>query len=328
MSGALPLEAVALWEAAPDALVLVAADGRIVANNRRFEELLGWQRGVLVGRSFATLVPDRLGAGLVERMAELHTGGAPLERRLVCRTPEQREVLVHARVVAVAARGEHMVCLALRPLASEESPRAADDTLGTLGHELRTPLNAVLGFAQLLHWDCAELSERHAEMVGHIVQGGEQLQRLIDDAVELSRLQRGADQPMIEPVDVCSLLGQWAAELEGKAEARGVRLVVVAPEHELPAVAADREQLLRALVAFGAHLLEQATVGTTLGASLLETPASIRLIVRGAGHERPAHEPLALRLARTLLERMGMAVRHSEPGDPQPAIWVELPLSL
>jgi len=61
-----------------------------------------------------------------------------------------------------------------------------------MSHELRTPLNAVLGFAQLLLRDRREpLSERHRERVQHVLRSGEHLLRLIDDILDLSKIEAG-----------------------------------------------------------------------------------------------------------------------------------------
>ena len=75
---------------------------------------------------------------------------------------------------------------------AEAASAAKSDFLSSMSHELRTPLNAILGFAQLLARDRKEpLSDRHKERANHILRGGEHLLRLIDDILDLSRIEAG-----------------------------------------------------------------------------------------------------------------------------------------
>ena len=72
-----------------------------------------------------------------------------------------------------------------------------------MSHELRTPLNAVLGFAQLLQRDKKQpLTDRQRERIDHVLRGGEHLLRLIDDVLDLSRIEAGGVTISTEPVGV------------------------------------------------------------------------------------------------------------------------------
>jgi signal transduction histidine kinase len=76
---------------------------------------------------------------------------------------------------------------------AEAASAAKSEFLSSMSHELRTPLNAILGFAQLLERDRkAPLDDRQKERVQHVLKGGEHLLRLIDDVLDLSRIEPGA----------------------------------------------------------------------------------------------------------------------------------------
>ena len=84
-----------------------------------------------------------------------------------------------------------------------------------MSHELRTPLNAILGFAQLLQRDRKEaLSNRHKGRVDQILQGGGHLLRLIDDILDLSRIEAGGVSMSTEPVSVLGVLDEVMQTLE------------------------------------------------------------------------------------------------------------------
>ncbi len=86
---------------------------------------------------------------------------------------------------------------------AEAASSAKSEFLASMSHELRTPLNAILGFAQLLHRDRkTPLTDRQKERIEYVLKGGEHLLRLIDDILDLSRIEAGRVTVSIEPVNV------------------------------------------------------------------------------------------------------------------------------
>src|SRR4029079_12033681 len=81
---------------------------------------------------------------------------------------------------------------------AEKEHRARSDFLSRISHELRTPLNSILGFAQLLEMD--ELDEVQRENVGLILKGGNHLLQLINEVLEISRIEAGTMSISLEPV--------------------------------------------------------------------------------------------------------------------------------
>jgi len=123
-----------------------------------------------------------------------------------------------------------------------------------MGHELRTPLNAIIGFSDLI---CAGFDEtsgnpRHLEYVGYIREGGMRLLEVINDVLEVTRLESGNVELQLEYIDLGALF-RLAFEQEANAESgqRNLRLDI-APE--VPLVKLDRWMFTRALN----HLLDNA----------------------------------------------------------------------
>jgi signal transduction histidine kinase len=157
---------------------------------------------------------------------------------------------LHERVTRQAAELERRVderTQALRAATAEadRANRAKSEFLSRMSHELRTPLNAVLGFAQLLEMDA--LSPRQIESVGQILRAGRHLLGLIDEVLEISRIEAGRLRLSVEPVPVDHTLRQ-AIELI-RPSATGQRVAVWAePVDERLHVLADRQRLQQVLL--------------------------------------------------------------------------------
>jgi signal transduction histidine kinase/CheY-like chemotaxis protein len=140
---------------------------------------------------------------------------------------------------------------------AEAASRAKSEFLSSMSHELRTPLNAILGFAQLLRRDRKDpLSERHLERVGQILTGGEHLLRLIDDILDLSRVEAGKVAISIEPLSVSDVLEHVRATLEPLAARAAVSLEVAPLPADLPLIVADRTRFAQILINFGSNAIK------------------------------------------------------------------------
>ncbi|MGV8910601.1 MAG: PAS domain S-box protein [Propionicimonas sp.] len=110
--------------------------------------------------------------------------------------------------------------------AAEAAARTANNAknhfLSRMSHELRTPLNAVLGFGQLLEMQLADTE--HAESVGQILHGGRHLLNLINDVLDISRIEAGEVSISREPVPVTTVVEESVALMLPLAESAGVTL--------------------------------------------------------------------------------------------------------
>jgi CheY-like chemotaxis protein len=126
-----------------------------------------------------------------------------------------------------------------------------------MSHELRTPLNAVLGFAQLLHRDKKEpLSARQLERVDHVLHGGEILLRLIDEVLDLARIEAGGISISAEPVEVDPVLREVITTLEPMAQRAGLELALLPTSAGDARVVADRTRLAQILMNFGSNAIK------------------------------------------------------------------------
>jgi PAS domain S-box-containing protein len=130
--------------------------------------------------------------------------------------------------------------------------QAKSDFLSKMSHELRTPLNAILGFAQLIEAEqAARPAQAKHEHVRHIQRAGWHLVRLIDDVLDLARIESGRLNVVNVPFDIGPVLAQAEQMVRAQVLQHGVRLSVAvtdAPDGAALRVVADETRLSQVLV--------------------------------------------------------------------------------
>ncbi len=128
---------------------------------------------------------------------------------------------------------------------AERANRAKDKFISRMSHELRTPLNAVLGFGQLL--TTSDLDERQHANVGHILTAGRHLLDLINEILDISRIETGDLRLLLEPVNVRSVIVDAIDLVTPIADPRGIAVCSELPDDDLW-VRADVQRLRQVLL--------------------------------------------------------------------------------
>jgi signal transduction histidine kinase/ActR/RegA family two-component response regulator len=178
-------------------------------------------------------------------------------------------------------------------LANEELERAIDEAqranqaksafLSSMSHELRTPLNAILGFAQILNSDALPATdEQKREFASHIVKAGRHLLTLINEILDLAKVESGAVTLSVEPVGIDELLAECRTMIEPLAAERGIR--VLFPQACAAMVRADRTRLKQVML----NLLSNAVKYNREGGAVMlaceaAAPGRMRLSVQDTG---------------------------------------------
>jgi PAS domain S-box-containing protein len=168
---------------------------------------------------------------------------------------------------------------------AEAASTAKSEFLSSMSHELRTPLNSILGFAELLQRDKkTPLTEAQKGKLEYVLKGGEHLLRLIDDILDLSRIESGRVTVSPEPVGVAEVLAEVKSTLDPMAERVGITLSVEPLPKDLPDVIADRTRFSQVLINFGSNALKYGRSGgrATLAVSMID-PTTVRVSVRDDG---------------------------------------------
>jgi PAS domain S-box-containing protein len=219
---------------------------------------------------------------------------------------ERLNTELEARVVDRTAQLEVAnTDLRLAKEAAEQANRAKSEFLSRTSHELRTPLNAILGFGQLL--EVSTLSANDRASVAHIMKGGRQLLELINEVLDIARIDTNRMEVSIEPVSVEEVLSEAMALVRPLAASHNV--VLERPPAE-PAwyVLADRQRLSQVLHNLLSNAIKYNRDGGTASVSFTRSSHrtfTIRVADTGPGIPPDQMEQLFFPFARLGAERTG-----------------------
>jgi PAS domain S-box-containing protein len=320
----------------------------------------------LVGRKFADLLHSNLAAGTFDSsprpVAEFEAAWHGYHRDpngvLETRTREGRTMRIMERrtteggsvmtVWDVTDDVEHEAELDRARALAEAASSAKSEFLASMSHELRTPLNAVLGFAQLLQRDKkTPLSGRQQERIEHVLKGGEHLLRLIDEVLDLSRIEAGQISVSSEPIAIAQVLQEVKTTLDPLAARADVELTLDPIAEQLPYVIADRVRLKQILMNYGTNAIKYAKKPGKASFKVSEADGGLRIALHDDGLGipddkqnrifQPFHRAgqetgpiegtgIGLAISKRLAELMGGTVGFESQYGAGSKFWIELPI--
>jgi len=229
----------ALFVNSPTAILTVDLDGNVVAWNPHAEKLFGYSQQEAIGNNIDSLVADHPSVieeakGFTER-ALLSKGLEGRVHAVTKRTHKDGSLVdVELLSVPVIVSGEVVGFIGIyhdiRELqearrAAEAANRAKSVFLANMSHELRTPLNAILGFSQLLERDTS-LNKDQKEYLGIINRSGEHLLSLINDVLEVSKIEAGQINILNKSFDLYHMLDSLGEMFKLRTEQNGLELYI------------------------------------------------------------------------------------------------------
>jgi PAS domain S-box-containing protein len=350
-----------ILDAAPDSIVVIDRDLTIIEASPGTERIYGYPKSERMGRSAMTIVhPDDVAmvTGELERMFE--RGGDELSSyRFRARHVDGHWMIIETRgrllediegqppSAVLVSRDvtdavEFEETLAAAKDEAERANAAKSEFMSRMSHELRTPLNSVLGFAQILQMELT--SKEDLELVDHVFKSGQHLLTLINEVLDISRVESGNIGLTLEPVRLLDLVNECLDIIGPQASERGLGIgysdsfdyVVMGDQLRLKQVILN---LLSNAIKFnrshGSVTLHCAMRSTYIRLSVADTGHGIapdlrerlftafdRLDAETRGIEGTG---LGLMLSKTLIEAMGGTLGFETVVDEGSTFWFELP---
>ncbi len=281
----------ALFEFAPIALLSLDGDGKVTELNRRATELLGtdaepgvWLFALVKHDSRAVLAEVLAGSReCAEIGCRTHADDGRV-RTAEVRVFRPRPQLDEWLVALVESTERHRAEAArLGQAGAEAANRQKSAFLARMSHELRTPLNAVLGFTHLLSSDPGvRASPTAAGWVARTQESGLHLLRLVDDLLDLARLENASLQTQCDAFDAVALLEEVASMLGPLALLRPVKMRVLC-RGTAAWVTADRQRTRQVLINLVGNAIKYNRAGGEVRLDVAERPGEVSLVVDDDG---------------------------------------------
>jgi PAS domain S-box-containing protein len=247
-----------ILDTATDGVVTIEHDGRIVACNRSAEALFGWESGELAGRPFAELFAPESQRAAADYLDGLQrTGVASLlnDGREVIGRVRQGGLIPLFMTMGRIADGTQKFCAVFRDITqwkkaeeelvnarrlAEKASSAKSEFLAKISHEIRTPLNAIIGFSEVMMSERfgAIGNERYREYLKDIHTSGAHLVSLINDLLDLSKIEAGKLDLTFTRVSLNELTQQCVALMQPQANRERI-IIRTSLAPALPHVVAD-----------------------------------------------------------------------------------------
>ena len=282
----------AVSNAAPDAMLGCDERDRVVICNRAAEKLWADSSGVLVGQSLRSFLSPDGRAAFKAEMRVMRKAGAPADQNRTCETvllsKDGKRVPMRVTLSMTELDGRPMLVLhcvdrsseidATRQLgAALAQARGANEAksrfLATVSHEIRTPLNGLLGMHDLLARTVLDADQRGLADTAKAC--GRQLRKLLDDVLDLSKIEAGKLELENKPFDVQEQLGRAVRLYAASAEERGLELTVDwhTPQRMLLGDSFRIVQVLNNLIDNALKFTEKGSIAVEVHTELLPTDA-------------------------------------------------------
>jgi PAS domain S-box-containing protein len=263
-----------LVQTAPNVIVCLSPDYRIIEFNAEAERLYGRKRKEVIGRNFLeSFVPPFERRETVDDIEKV-LGGTPTVgyesivvaangRRRILAWNASRIIDASGRPTGVVAIGQDVTELERAREAAEAASQAKSEFLADMSHELRTPLNAIIGFSEglLARVDRHPLNEHQQTRIEKIRDSGKHLLGLINALLDIAKIEARKTDVKLTAFDLESVVRELTGIADALIQDRDdLRLEVELEEH-LPTMESDRDKLVQILL----NLLSNAIKYTECG---------------------------------------------------------------
>ena len=298
----------ALLESAPDAMVIVKDDGRIVLVNAQTERLFGFRREELLGQSVEMLVPERYRPAHTKHRLTYFSSAHPRPMGhgldLFGRRKDGSEFPVEISLSPLETDEGILVASAIRDIterkaadaerdrlrqeraAHAEANRIKDQFLATLSHELRTPLNAILGWTSLINTGSLTQHEISRALTT-IVRNARAQAQLVEDLLDVSRIISGKMQLRSTAIDLAEVADAALDVVRPAAEAKAIDLRANVDKRPL-LIMGDPDRLQQVIWNLLSNAVKFTPPHGRVELQVSTDPAHVNIAVRDTGEGIPA----------------------------------------
>jgi len=290
---------------ASDMIQIMDPDGRIVYVNQAWRDTLGYVEEELEGLYLSDFLAPACREHCQRALTQLVDGRMPQPCDFTLLTKTGNAIEVEAQLSVkytgdqpsrirgilrdVTARKQVEQVLRDSKEAAESASRTKNDFLARMSHELRTPLNAILGFAELLP-QAGPLNQRQQMSVREISRGGSHLLDLVNDLLDIAKIEAGDMRPLPVIFDLCEHLKSIVSGITPTAASSNVHLVVSANSFDA-AIFADQRMFRQIVLNLLANAIKFTPEGGMIEVGATEQDAAyVRVFIRDTGVGIPPGE--------------------------------------
>ncbi len=230
-------------EQSANSIVITDTGGNIVFINRAFEKVSGYSREEALGENPHILKTGYTPAKVYQELWRIISAGGVWQGEFLNMRKDGRlyweqavispikndqgEIINYLGVKEdITRRKEAEEALLKAKEEAETANRAKSTFLANMSHELRTPLNSILGFSQVLEMDKEGLNEQQREYLGDIRESGAHLLEMVNDILDLSKIEAGKIAIEKKPFDLSGMLSRFPATIQALARDKDLDLEV------------------------------------------------------------------------------------------------------
>jgi PAS domain S-box-containing protein len=280
----------AITDSVNEALIFISLDRYILAANKRFQELFGVPVEQITGQRLedsGTLFDQVFSEA--RELYELFLASSAnttqdYDRFVVQNWPQARELQLYSTPVR-DEQGFLGRLFVFRDVTHErEVDRMKTEFVSLVSHELRTPLTSIKGYTELvLDGDAGEINEEAQEYLGIVFNNAERLVALVNDLLDLSRIESGRIQIKSEPVDLNDIVQIVVVSLQQKIKEKGQSLAVDI-DPQATQVVGDRDKLVQALTNYVSNAYKYTPAGGDIRLVVSKQGNFARTSVRDTGY--------------------------------------------